>query len=78
MNTKIKILIIWIIGNLLFLGKYFQDKLTIRCEPCLANTYCPPCQTDYMKDIWTYFIIWNIITIVFGLLWLQVKKKNVW
>ena len=71
-----KILLIWILGNLVLTGKYFLDKRSIQCEPCLPNTACPPCQTDFMAGIWTYLLVWSLGAVALGLIWMKVKKKN--
>lgn len=59
--------IIWIVGNLILILKYFIDKIGIRCEPCIDANNCPPCQTDFMRDFWIYAAIFNIL-IIFGLI----------
>lgn len=59
--------IIWILGNLVLILKYFIDKLTVRCEPCIDVNNCPPCQTDFIRDIWMYIAVFNIL-IVIGLI----------
>jgi hypothetical protein len=74
MNRRTKILLIWTVGNLILIGKYFVDKLSIQCEPCLPNYPCPPCQTDYMSNIWLYLLGWNLIAIILGLVWMKLKK----
>ena len=78
MNLKIKILSILVIVNLIIVGKYFFDKFSIQCEPCLPNESCPPCQTDYMANIWVYLIIWNLVALGCGLIFMILKNKNVW
>lgn len=65
--------IIWIIGNLLLIGKYFFDKASIQCEPCLTSD-CPACETDYMKYFWIYIIVWNLL----GLLLELITRKKSW
>ena len=50
-----------IIANIILTGKYFYDKITIQCEPCINISDCPPCQTDFMKDFWVYMTILNVI-----------------
>lgn len=74
MSTRTKILLIGVLGNLSLLGKYFFDKMSIQCEPCLPHSTCPPCQTDFMSRIWIYLLVWNIIAISFGMIWLKWKK----
>ncbi len=56
--------IIWIAGNFVLILKYFIDKIGIRCEPCIDVNNCPPCQTDFMRDIWIYAAIFNILIII--------------
>ena len=53
--------LIWLATNLLLIGKYFLDKFTIQCEPCVDLNDCPPCQTDFMKNFWLYMLILNIV-----------------
>ena len=55
---------IWIIGNIMLILKYFIDKSTIRCEPCVNINNCPPCQTDFMRDFWIYTTIFNLLIII--------------
>jgi hypothetical protein len=55
---------IWIIGNIILILKYFIDKCTIRCEPCIDINNCPPCQTDFMRDFWIYTTIFNLLIII--------------
>jgi len=64
--------VIWILGNLLLIIKYFIDKTHIQCEPCIDINNCPPCQTDFMRDFWIYLAIFNILVVV-GLI---IKKIN--
>lgn len=54
----------WIVGNLILILKYFIDKISIRCEPCIDANNCPPCQTDFMRDFWIYTMIFNILIII--------------
>ena len=75
MIKQFKNRIIEIIGisiNLILISKYLFDKITIRCEPCLNTSDCPPCQTDYMKNIWIYLIVFNALI----LLGLTIKKSK--
>jgi len=64
--------IIGVLINLILISKYFFDKLTIRCEPCLDKNDCPPCQTDFMKYFWIYLLSFNLL-IIFGLI---MKRKK--
>ena len=76
MIKQFKNRIIEIIGifiNLVLISKYLFDKITIRCEPCLNTSDCPPCQTDYMKNIWIYLIVFNALI----LLGFTIKKRKV-
>ena len=58
--------LIWIYGNAVLIGKYFLDKTTIRCEPCLPGDVCPPCQTDFMQEFWMWIIGWNVLVMESG------------
>lgn len=64
MKGKKIMLIIWIVVNLILLGKYIVDASTIQCEPCLTGQICPPCQTDYMRDIWYFLLTWNLVAVI--------------
>jgi len=64
--------LIALIGNLILVSKYFIDKATICCEPCIDPNDCPPCQTDFMKYFWYYFIVFNTLIII-GLI---IKRKK--
>ena len=72
MKTKKIILITWLTVNLILLGKYIFDMYTIHCEPCLSGQDCPPCRTDYMKNIWWFLLIWNLVSLV---AWAFFRKK---
>jgi hypothetical protein len=74
MTQKFKILLIWVFGNLILLGKYFFDKMIIRCEPCKPDLPCPPCQTDYMTNIWIYVMVLNAAAIGIGLVIMKLRK----
>lgn len=63
---------IFIIGNILLLARFLVDPLLIACEPCLTNTNCLPCRTEFAKKIWIYFITYNILI---GILFI-IKKKQ--
>lgn len=65
--------IIGILIDLILILKYLFDKITIRCEPCLNSNDCPLCQTDYMKNIWIYLIVFNVLI----LLGLTIKKRKI-
>jgi hypothetical protein len=52
--------IIGFVINATLISKFFFDKITIRCEPCFSSD-CPPCQTEYMKNIWIYLIGFNLL-----------------
>jgi hypothetical protein len=63
---------IWIAGNMLLAVKYYFDKASIQCEPCI-NKDCPPCQTDFMEYIWYYVLAWNVFYLLIELI---TKKRN--
>ncbi len=52
--------IIGFVINAVLISIFFFDKITIRCEPCFSSD-CPPCQTEYMKNIWIYLIGFNLL-----------------
>jgi hypothetical protein len=68
--------LIWIVGNLLFIFKYFIDKYTIQCEPCIDISNCPPCQTNFMRDFWIYMTFINILTVIGMIISKQFTKTN--
>ena len=68
------IYIVGTLGNLLLAFKYYFDTNSIYCEPCLPNSPCPPCRTEFMDNFWTYFLIWNAIGFV--LFELQKRKRT--
>jgi hypothetical protein len=53
--------IICIIGIIVLIIFYFFQLYTIQCEPCLLNTDCPPCETNYMKNIVNYISLWTSV-----------------
>ncbi len=55
--------IVWVAGWVFLILKYSIDKITIRCEPCIDVNNCPPCQTDFMGNFWTYVAIFNVIVL---------------
>jgi hypothetical protein len=72
MKKQTKILI-WVFGNLFLCGKYFLDKYSIQCEPCPPDIFCPPCQTEFMRNFIIYLIIWNVIAVLF---WIISNRKK--
>ena len=64
--------ILGVIANLILISKFFLDKLTICCEPCIDMNNCPPCRTDFMKNFWIYLLVLNTL-IIFGLI---MKRKK--
>jgi len=73
MKEKKTILTIWVVVNLIILGKYVFDASTIQCEPCLPNQICPPCQTDYMVNTWWFLLVWNSFA---SITWILLRKNN--
>jgi hypothetical protein len=67
--------IVSLIGNLILLSKYLFDKASIRCEPCIDINDCPPCQTEFMRYFWYYFIIFNTLILI-GLITKRKKNKR--
>ena len=66
MNKYLKNRALEIVGfviNGILISKYFLEKTSIQCEPCFTDD-CPPCQTEYMKNIWIYLIIFNSLLVV--------------
>jgi hypothetical protein len=54
-----------------FLIYAFYRANTIRCEPCLPGTYCPPCiSTEQVISLWAglvlagIFLIWQLIRVI--------------
>ena len=74
MKSKYRVLFIWLFGNILLVGRLLIDPFLIYCEPCILGYQCPPCQTEFAKQIWIYFLIWNLLV---GIVFLTMKKKNV-
>ena len=64
MKRKKIALTVWLIVNLIIVAKYFWDKMTIQCEPCLPEIECPSCQTNFMENFWWYFVGWNILAVI--------------
>lgn len=60
--------------NILLISKYFFDKITIRCEPCLDPGNCPSCQTEFMKYFWIYMIGFNLMFIAAIVIKLRIEK----
>jgi hypothetical protein len=69
-------IVINLVGNALITLVYFEHKSSIQCEPCLPNYPCLPCQTEYMKNIIWYYIVFNIIVIVVFLILLKMNKNK--
>jgi hypothetical protein len=44
---------------------YYWHWHTIQCEPCLPIVPCPPCETAYMAQFHTYFIVWSFTGFLF-------------
>lgn len=61
MERKKITLLIWLVISLSIFAKYFWDKMSIQCEPCLPGIECPPCHTRFMKNFWWYFVGWNVL-----------------
>lgn len=55
--------VIMIAYNVIILSKYFLDKISICCEPCFTGD-CPPCETDFMKNIWIYLLYGNFVFVL--------------
>ena len=68
--------LIWLATNLLLIGKYFLDKFTIQCEPCIDLNDCPPCQTDFMKNFWLYMLILNLVFSIGLVVKNRIKKRK--
>ena len=73
MRIKLQIIFIWILGNKVLLVRFLIDSFLIQCEPCIPDYPCPPCRTEFAKDIWVYFLIWNVLI---GVVFLIKKKKT--
>lgn len=74
--TKWYIELITLVGNSILVTKYLIDKTTIHCEPCISASDCPPCETEYMKRFWYYFIIFQILIIIGYKLKMKLEKKK--
>jgi hypothetical protein len=70
-----KLKLLWVAGNIALVGKYYWDATSIQCEPCPPSGPCPPCETDFMSNVWMYFLCWNLLAIV--LLWIVKKKRPI-
>lgn len=68
--------LVGITTNLILIGKYFFDKLTIRCEPCIDLNDCPPCQTDFMKNFCLYFVTLNVVFVIVLIMKNKLQKKK--
>jgi hypothetical protein len=56
---------------------YGFDSFLVVCEPCNSVIDCPPCQTGFMKNFWTYIIYWNLIcALVLAAAGLYLSSKN--
>lgn len=73
MTKPRKILILYIVVNLILLARYFYDRFTIQCEPCLDSINCPPCETKFMSQFWFFMGFWNILMVT---VLLVVRKMN--
>jgi hypothetical protein len=73
MKNKNRIVSIWILGNIFLLVRFLIDPFLILCEPCISGYPCPPCRTEFAKDIWIYFLIWNVLV---GIVFIIKKKKT--
>jgi len=74
MKLRRIVVLVWILLNILLVAKYFIDSYGIRCEPCMEDFPCPPCETDYMKNIFKYIIGWNMFL---GVAYLLARKKRI-
>ncbi len=60
--------VVTLLGFLLF--KYFQPL----CEPCLPNTYCPPCRSKEQYVV--QYIVGTIdVVILVRIFYLLIKRK---
>lgn len=73
MENKKRIIYIWILGNIVLIGRFLIDPFLIQCEPCIPGYPCPPCLTEFAKNIWIYFLIWNVLV---GIVFIIKKKKT--
>jgi hypothetical protein len=67
---------VWIGANLLLIGLYFSDSLSIQCEPCPDNVECPPCQTDFMARFPYIIAVVNLSILVYLLIRRQTTVKT--
>lgn len=73
MGNKKRIIYILILGNIFLLGRFLIDPFLILCEPCISGYPCPPCRTEFAKNIWIYFLILNVLV---GILFIIKKEKT--
>lgn len=73
MTKPRKILLLYIIVNLILGLRFLYDWQTIKCEPCLDMTDCPLCETKFMNQFWFFMGFWNILMIT---VLLVVRKMN--
>lgn len=64
------------IGNLVLTLIYFEHKRSIQCEPCLPNYPCSPCQTEFMKNVIWYYVVFNALIIVFYFIFITINKEE--
>lgn len=55
--------IAWAAGSTCLSLIYILEKISIRCEPCIDLSCCPPCQTRFMADFWLHMAIFNAIIV---------------
>lgn len=73
MNRRKAVIIIWFVVDLILVINYYLDASTIKCEPCLPELNCTPCQTTFMANFWLFFIIWNVLMMI---VLIALKKLN--
>jgi len=76
MKFKSAAMVLWLVVNVLLLGKYYIDSIGIRCEPCLPGYYCPPCETRFMKNVWLYTAVWNFTVAGSLVIMISFSKKH--
>lgn len=67
MNRRKAVIFIWFVVDLILVINYYLDASTIKCEPCLPELNCTPCQTTFMANFWLFFIIWNVLMMIVSL-----------
>jgi hypothetical protein len=78
MKIKLKhILITDLIVNVFLVFRYNLLSFTTQCGPCLPNIHSPPCETQFMHNIYWYFFVWNAIIIFAIGIWKLIEYRKI-